>query len=382
MNNKIKVLQIIPNFGYGGAEMLVKDILLAQDTKHFEMAACSLYPFSGTTIEKELQHHDIEVFYLTKKLGPDANVLKEIYDTFRNFKPHVIHTHRYVIRYTLIPSLLCRIPVKIHTIHNMAEKEVDLAGRIIHFFAYHFFKYKPIGISKNISDYASSYYRMDHIPYIYNGIRTELYKSPIELRIKTRKSLDIADDDIVFINVGRFSPQKNHRLLIEAFRKVTLCENNATLLLIGDGELRYEIEKYVSEKGLSERVRFLGLRKDIPELLAASDIFVLSSDWEGLPLAVIEAMAAGKPVIATAVGGLPELIADGINGILVPPGYETALANAMTKMATNPIAAKQMGEIGRKVAKDKFAGEGMVREYEKLYLKELSHIARTKDMAW
>jgi glycosyltransferase involved in cell wall biosynthesis len=373
-NHKIKVLQIIPNFGFGGAEMLVKDFLLAQDTEQFEMAACSLYPFSGTTIEQELQRAGIRVFYLTKKLGPDLGIFKELYDTLKDFKPHVIHTHRYVIRYTLIPALLCRIPVKIHTIHNVAEKEVDLAGRIIHFFAYHFFKYQPIGISKNISDYASSYYTMGHIPHIYNGIRTVLYNSPIELRKKTRKSLDIADDDIIFINVGRFFPQKNHRLLIEAFRKVTLPEPNATLLLIGEGELRPEIERIVSEKGLNERIRFLGLRKDIPELLGASDIFVLSSDWEGLPLTIIEAMAAGKPVIATAVGGLPELIDQGINGVLVPPGDETALARAMTAMANDPLRAKQMGGAGRKIAREKFDIEAMVQAYEKLYQRELNSI--------
>jgi glycosyltransferase involved in cell wall biosynthesis len=369
--HKIKVLHIIPNFGYGGAEMLVKDMLLAQDSEYFETAACSLYPFTGTTIEQELQKHHIKVFYLTKKLGPDPQMIRGLYDTFRNFKPHVIHTHRYVIRYTLIPSLLCRIPVKIHTIHNVAENEVDWPGRIIHLFAYHFFKYKPIGVSNNISNYASNYYKINNVSHIYNGIRTKLYSLNNNLRVITRKSLDIPEDNIVFISVGRFSAQKNYRLLMESFRKVMKRQSNSTMLMAGDGELRTELENFADEIGLRDKVKFLGLRKDIPALLAASDVFVLSSDWEGLPLVVIEAMAAGKPVVATAVGGVPELVADGVNGILVPPGDATALAHAMLRMASDPVAAQRLGVRGRKIARERFDTTAMARAYENLYRQEL-----------
>jgi glycosyltransferase involved in cell wall biosynthesis len=371
MKNRIKILQIIPNFGNGGAEVVVKDILMGHDTDHFEMAACSLYPFSGTAIEKELQEADIKVFYLTKKLGPDVGILKGVYDIFNDFKPHVIHTHRYVIRYTLIPSLLCRIPVKIHTIHNIPNKEVDLAGRFIHFFAYHFFNYKPIGVSKNISDYASNYYRIENIPYIYNGRRFNSSSSKTDLRSKIRKSFDIGDDDIVFISVGRFYPQKNYRFLIETFKKVIDRQRNTILLMAGDGELRAELEHFATEIGLSDKVRFLGIRNDIADLLAASDVFVLTSDWEGLPLTVIEAMASGKPVIATAVGGVPELIADGLNGILVPPGDGTALAKAMVRMVQDFSSRKKMGELGRTIAQERFDIPNMVKGYSNIYIKEI-----------
>lgn len=372
MNQKIRVLQIIPNFGYGGAEMLVKDLLLAQDTQKLEMAACSLYPFSATSIEEEIHEKNLTVFYLDKELGPDPRMVKRLYDTFMRFKPHVIHTHRYAIRYTLIPSILCQIPVKIHTIHNIARKEVDLAGRIIHFLAFRLFNYKPIGISKIISESAMDYYKIDNIPYIYNCIPTDKYINNNNMKLNIRLSLNFDDDSLVIIHVGRFFPQKNHRLLIESFSRVLLKINNVKLVMVGDGDLRPEMEGIVNRNGLNNHIKFLGVRKDIADLLSASDIFVLSSDWEGLPLTVIEAMAAGKPVIATAVGGVPELIEDNINGYLVKPGDIDSLAHAIIKMAGDREGSRKMGEIGQKMAREKFDIGIMAKAYENLYLDELN----------
>jgi len=372
MNQKIRVLQIIPNFGYGGAEMLVKDLLLAQDTQKLEMAACSLYPFSGTNIEEELRENNITVFYLDKELGPDPRMVKRLYDTFIRFKPHVIHTHRYAIRYTLIPSILCQVPVKIHTIHNIARKEVDLAGRIIHFLSFKLFNYKPIAISKIIGDTAKDYYKIDNISHIHNCISTEKYLNNYKMRLKTRILLNIDDDSLVIIHVGRFFPQKNHRLLIESFSRVLSKINNVKLLMVGDGDLRPEIEGIVNRNGLNSHIKFLGVRKDIADLLSASDIFVLSSDWEGLPLTVIEAMAAGKPVVATAVGGVPELIKNNVNGFLVQPKDPDSLAQALIKMAGDREASREMGAMGRKMAREKFDIRIMAKAYENLYLDELN----------
>ena len=105
-SNKLRILHIIPNLGNGGAEMLVKYFLLWYDRDQFEVAACSLFPKSGSIIERELEENRVKVFYLKKRLGPDPKIMIGIYKVFRNFKPDVIHTHRSVIRYTLIPSFL------------------------------------------------------------------------------------------------------------------------------------------------------------------------------------------------------------------------------------------------------------------------------------
>ena len=351
---------------------LVKQILLAQDKEIYEVGVCSLFPRIGSSIEDELEKNGITVYYLNKRLGPNLRILREVYGVLKKFKPQVIHTHRYVIRYTLIPSLLCRIPVRIHTIHNIAEKEVDFPGRIIHFLAFKMFNYKPVGISQYITKSAGNYYGINNMSCVYNCIATELYLNKHGVRKEVRLSLNLFDDDFAILHVGRFFPQKNHRLLIEAFSKVVKAVTNAVLFLVGDGELRAEMEELVREKGLSKNVRFLGIRDDVPDLLAASDVLVLPSDWEGLPLTVLEAMAAGKAVIATSVGGVPELITDGVNGFLVQPGDAEALAGAMIKLAEDPGVSRKMGQIGEKLAQEKFDIKIMAKEYEKLYLDGLN----------
>jgi len=140
-------------------------------------------------------------------------------------------------------------------------------------------------------------------------------------------------------------------------------------LFVGDGPLRGKLEGLVRELGLENRVRFLGSkdREEIPEILAITDIFVLPSLSEGLPTAVIEAMAAGCPVVATAVGGTAEVVADGETGLLVPPRDPDALAEGMKILLQSRATRRKMGEAGAKRAREYFSIERMVREYEALY---------------
>jgi glycosyltransferase involved in cell wall biosynthesis len=132
--------------------------------------------------------------------------------------------------------------------------------------------------------------------------------------------------------------------------------------------LKSELERQIGAWGLRERVHLLGLRSDVPELLNAADVFVLSSDYEGNPLAVMEAMAAGKPVVSTAVGGVPELVEDGC-GLLVPPLDAQALSKAMSHMLENPSARKSMGEKSARRAVERFDLKVMTEAYEDLYKK-------------
>jgi glycosyltransferase involved in cell wall biosynthesis len=364
----IRILHILPNFGHGGAEKLVADMLLAHDKEKFEVAVCSLFSESGTWIENKLRDNMIKIFYLNKHLGPDFRMLPELFKIFRTFRPTVVHTHRYVLRYTLLPALIYRIPVKIHTVHNVAEKEVDSIGRLIHRIAFKLFNVQPIGISQQISKTVKKLYRIKTAPYIYNGIPTEAYNSNGTVHPAFIGSIGLSAKQFISLHVGRFSPQKNHRLLIEAFSDVLKEIPDAVLLLVGDGELRPEIVKLTHRLGLEKSVQFLGARKDVPELLAACDLLVLSSDWEGVPLAVLEAMAAGKPVVSTAVGGVPELVVQGETGLLVPPGNTRALTDAITWVYKNPSGASEMGEKGREIAKAKFDVKTMTSQYENLYL--------------
>lgn len=368
---KIRVLHVLPHFGMGGAEMLVKNMLLSHDKRKFEVAACSLFPKRGTIIDRELEENGIKVIYLNKKPGPDLKTVINLYHLFKQYKVSIIHTHGYILRYTLLPSIMNRIPVKIHTIHNIAEKEVDNYGKVIHWIAFKLFKVQPVGISQIISRSTENLYKIDKVPFVFNGIPTNIYqKSPLA-RQTLRNSLNILDSNIVIANIAIFKPQKNHRLLIESFYLIFREMPELILILVGDGELKQDIENFVRSKRLDENVKFLGLRKDIPAVLSASDICVLSSDWEGVPLVVLEAMAAGKPIVAPAVGGLPDIIINNITGILVPPKDPKALANAILKICRNRTMLDEMGNKGRAIAIEQFDIKIITQQYEDLYISML-----------
>ncbi len=368
---RIRVLQIIPKLGTGGAERIVLDIAKNLDPRLFEVAIASLYPYSGEPFEKEAAAAGLRVFYLTKKRGVDINIFVHVLNLFNKFRPMVVHNHLYLL-YTLLPACkLFRVPVRIHTIHNMADKEVHGIRRFLHACSFRYYGFVPVSISQIVLNSVQSVYHTNNSPVIYNGIDTKLFVPSRERRQIWRSENHISAATPIFVTVARFSRPKNHSLLIEAFYEVAKANPSAILLLVGDGELRTKTEELVGRFGLTERVRFLGERTDIVDILNASDFFVLSSDYEGLPISVLEAMAIGKPIIATAVGGVPELITHDVNGILVSPGNRHGLATAMVALAEAPDRAREMGERGRQIVENKFDIKQMARQYSILYMKEL-----------
>lgn len=356
---KIKVLHIIPNLGTGGAEKLLLDLLSNYDKSKFEMAVLSLYDKSHTIYEDQLEKIGIEVFHLGKKPGIDISMIRKILRVFKAYSPDVIHTHLYVVKYTLIPSIIKRIPVKIHTVHNIAEKELNSIGIKVQHIAYKYFKYKPVSISSSISKSIQKLYRLkSDIPLINNGIDIDKYyikKSDPESKI------------INLIHVGRFSPQKNHNMLIDAFNLIVKERSDVRLTLVGDGELREVIEKKVQHLGISDYVDFLGVRKDIPNLLSNSDVFLMSSEWEGLPLTLLEAMASGLPIVATNVGGIPDVVEEEINAILVPNKDHKVFYQAIKTVTDDYNMRKSMGEKSYELSRG-FDIRLTEKKYEELYL--------------
>ena len=142
---------------------------------------------------------------------------------------------------------------------------------------------------------------------------------------------------------------------------------NGKLLMIGDGELRPQVEDFIHQNELEDRVVLMGTRYDVPDILAASDIFVLPSRWEGLPYVVIEASMAGLPVVASRVGGIPELVEDSVTGLLVPPGNPEALSEAIQRLLDNEDLRHQMGQAGREKALREFTSDHMLAETDKIY---------------
>jgi glycosyltransferase involved in cell wall biosynthesis len=365
---KIKVLHIIPDLGSGGAERLVVDLVKFTDKSKFDVRVCVLYGKKGTPLEEELEDLEIKTYYLGKKLGPDIRILWRLYRLLNRLTPDVIHTHRYVVRYSLIPAIICRIPRMIHTVHNQPEFEVEAIGKLVHKIAYRQ-GLVPVCISRTVQEEMVPIYGDIKYHLIYNGIDTCRFEGVEEDVIQSLKEeMGIANQFIV-LHIGRFTEQKNHKMLIESFKIVNDNYPQSVLLLVGDGELLAEAKQMVNTLELSSKVYFLGLRTDIPEIINMADVFVLTSKWEGFGLVNIEAMAAGKPIVATEVGGVPELVDDGKTGFLVKSGHTDGLAEKILNIIQNSELQKTFSKNASIRAK-MFDIRQTVIEYQNLYLKK------------
>lgn len=207
--------------------------------------------------------------------------------------------------------------------------------------------------------------RMRVIP---NGLILDKFFANGAERTRVRKQLGVEEDEFLWLAVGRLEEQKDYPSLLRAFQILSLDNSKSQLRVAGQGPLLENLKQQTIGLGISDRAIFLGLRRDIPCLLDAADGLVLSSAWEGLPNAVMEALAAGKPVVATRVGGVPELVEDGESGFLVPPKNPKALAQAMLRlMNLSPEERRRMGEFGRRRMERDYSLERVVDQWEALY---------------
>lgn len=365
---KIRVLQVVPSFALGGAERMAVHLMTKLSSQKFEIAAISMYDPVGTDLEELLDKRKIPVFYLGKKLGFDMKMYWRIFRVICKYKPDVVHTHLSVLRYLLPILIFKNIKVKIHTVHNIAEKEVDSFGKFVHGLAF-IVGVVPVSIAKEVAQSMDKVYGVGNTPLIPNGIPLETYAVSKVGRSQWRKSEGIGEEELLFVIVGRLSKQKNHSLLLDAFSKMENINKKKRLLIVGDGELRQSLQEQVKSLNLEKEVLFLGMRTDIPEVLEASDVFVLSSSWEGNPLTVMEAMAAGKTVVSTAVGGVPELVVDGLTGLLVPAENPIALTEALNKTLLDEELRGRLGLEAAKYAQEHFSDLSMTKKYEQLYEK-------------
>lgn len=214
----------------------------------------------------------------------------------------------------------------------------------------------------------------EKIDCIYNGVDAEPYLNAQGMNVRREFRLG---DACVLTTVGRLAAEKDFPTLFHAVHCMT--DLNVKVLLVGEGPLRRKVENFIARKGLQERVVMTGMRRDIPEILAASDIFVLTSRWEGLPLTVIEAMCAGLPVVASKVGGVPELVQEGVTGHLVQPRDPRELCDTLRTLICDARRRDVMGNAGRMRAMERFAGDSMIEStrtaFEQLLSKEAGSLA-------
>jgi len=361
----IRIMHIVFSLGMGGLENLVLNLLKSLDTSRYTPFICSLT--DGGQLTKEFSKCGIKVFSMGKKSGVDYALHFRLAKLLRQQKIDLVHTHNNApFYYGTIAAKIARIPVIIHTEH----RESDRRGKKIVLMS----KLLSRGINtivadcQNVVDFLCNVRGISNakIRIIFNGIDINKYTNSLDV-LKKKQELGIDKDSLIIGNVARLVPMKDHMNLLEAFHSINKSLPNTKLVIVGDGKLRKDLEKRAEELNLDGSVIFLGIRTDIPEILNVFDVFVLSSESEGLSLSLLEAMAASKPVVATNVGGNSEVIDDGATGLLVPPKNSKGLADALIKILSNKELSNSIGIAGQRKVKERFSLEFMTKEYEELY---------------
>jgi glycosyltransferase involved in cell wall biosynthesis len=370
--NKIKVVQIVPLLSPGGAERVAVHIARGLNRRRYETMVISFSGRVGCDLDHMLEEADIEARYLGKHPGFDYRVYSRLDSVLKEYEPDVIHTHLHVLRYALPSMLLMKRVAMVHTVHNLAEREIEPRARLIQRYALTH-GVKPIAVAEEVAASLESLYGIQRCRVISNCIPTDLYANPQTSRKDWRAKEGFKDTDVLFVCVARFAPQKNHALLLKSFAHGPASDPRAHLVLVGEGDLRANLEEQSKKLNVAGKVHFLGLRSDIPEVLGAMDAFVLSSDYEGNPLSVLEAMASGLPIVSTAVGGVPKLFEAGNEGFLVAPGDFQGLAKSMNSLLKYQAAREFMGTAAASRARKSYDVANMVRAYEDVYEDLLAH---------
>ncbi len=359
----MRIVELIPSLHVGGAERIVALMATALAAEGHQVSVVSLGGPSGSWIEAELRAASIETIFLGKRPGLDLRAIPRLGRALARLRPEVLHTHLHVLKYALPARLAWRRCTVVHTLHNLAEREAVASDRRLQQLAFRG-GVAPVSIGDAVAESLERVYRIPARYTIPNGIPVAAFRSPPGVRAEVRAELSLPGEAACFLAVGRLNPQKNHAALLAAFADPRLA--GCRLLIAGDGELRGALEQQAGALGVADRVHFLGVRKDVPRLLAAADGLVMASSWEGNPLVVMEAMSAGLPVVATAVGCVPELVSER-TGWLVPAGDEGALAEALAALAGDLGDARGRGEAGAKVALERFDVSVMARAYVALF---------------
>ncbi len=250
----------------------------------------------------------------------------------------------------------------LHDTHTIEEKRSKI--RLLQIAA--LLGTRLITVSKNVERFlqTTAKFPTGTFQTILNGVDVAKFRRA--KRQETRDNLQLSSNDIIFICVGRLVDIKGHDVLIEAFSMIK-SSSPVKLLIVGDGPRRQSIENLIAKKKMSADIKVLGLREDVPELLNLSDCFVLSSHSEGLSCSIIEAMAAGLPVVATDVGGNRELVRDGRSGYLIPPNDPMAFAEKLRLLIEDKARRKQFGHISLEIAQEKYSIDTMVTRYVEIY---------------
>lgn len=371
----IKVLHLITGIegkkpSGGGAEILLLALLKKIDKNQFKFIIA--YPSNGT-LNEDFEKNGAEVIPFETKSKFDIFSLNRLIRLSKLKKINIIHSHQprldlfgcIAAKFRHIPFIFTRhLSIQNLCLNNLERSSyiyVDKMITVKH-------AKKIIAVSKDIANnlIIKENTNPSKIKVIYAGLDLETYGSGVKIG-KIRKEFHMGSETSLVGIVGRINTQKAHQYFLHAAIEVLKDMPETKFLVVGDGPLREKQETLCRKLGLTSHVIFTGYRKDTSQIMADLDVSVLSSLSEGVPVANIEAMAMGKPIICFNVGGVSELVIDGVTGILVPLKDVKGLANGIIRLLKNKKEAKQMGEAGRMRIEEYFSLERMVEEYEKVY---------------
>jgi len=372
----VNILALHDSSGMYGAERVILNLGFAIKKTKYKMIVGCLTNSNNSKPElgKEAERVGLDVEYFPMKIRFDPLVIRSIGNAIRKLNIRLIHAHGYKSNLIgLIAARMHHIPI-ITTNHlfppmPLNDRKLQLYSKLDVLLSMRRLNL-IIAVSEDIRKrLAAKGVQESRIIVIENGIDLDAYRIDGSFdRSEYKKSLGITDGTAFIVGtLGRLTPQKAHTVFLEAAKKIKTNGFQVVFLIAGDGFLREELKEYARVLGISESVKFLGFRADIKELLNVIDIFVLSSIDEGLPMAMLEAMASRRAVVATRVGDIPKVIKGGENGILVEPGNSDALANKIIFLLTNSTIRDDLAVRGFRTVQDHYSKEAMGNKYLKIY---------------
>ncbi len=367
------IAHVIYRLDMGGLENGLVNLINRIPAERFRHAIICLTDYSE--FRQRIQRNDVPVFALGKPAGNSPVTHFKLWRLLKRLRPDIVHTRNLAGLEGALPAALAGVPVRIHGEHGRDMGDLDGSNlrrqRLRRLFKP--FVHQYIALSKDLERYLRDQIQVSpaKVTQVYNGVDTELFYPARDTR-EPLPNPDFAPPGAFVIGtVGRMQAVKDQLTLARAFvlllRMVPQVERRLRLVMVGDGPLREQVAGILSQAGAGKLAWLAGERDDVPQLMRGLDLFVLPSLAEGVSNTLLEAMASGLPVVATAVGGNPELVDDGRTGRLVPAADPQALALAIREYVVNPEMAKRQGSAARRITEQRFGLDVMVKKYIDLY---------------
>jgi glycosyltransferase involved in cell wall biosynthesis len=362
----MRIFILSTSMGMGGADQQILTLAQAMKARGHEVRIVALAPLGAMGLEAQRAGIPTESLDLHRNLGLVPRFFRLV-RMIRAWRPDVLHSH--MVHANLMARAaraLAPVPALVSTIHSISDGgAVRMAAyRLTSGLVDRFTIISRLAAQRYVAIGAVPETRLQVVP---NTVDTSRFRRLPEARATIRKDWGVGDE-FVWLAVGRFEPAKDYPNMIAAFAHLAASRPQSQLVLVGKGSLKEEVQSLVRQRDLEGRVRLLGVRRDVPELLSGADGYVLSSAWEGMPVVLLEASAVELPVVATKVGGVPEVVEDGTTGLLVPPANPAALAEAMVRIESlAPEARAEMGRRGRALVEEQYGTDRVMQMWERLY---------------